>query len=156
MAHSFSNVLVHLVFATWHRTPWLAAGVEPDLHQYLSTVARANGCPALSIGSADDHIHVLCRLARTMTVAKLVELLKSDSSQWMKTALPELHCFAWQLGYGAFSVGRTEVDRVRRYLERQRSHHRDFTYQQEFAILLERHELARERRPAAPPTGGAR
>ena len=121
MAHSLSNILLHVVFSTWQRHPWLRTDLEGALHGYMASTARAVGCACLGIGSADDHVHVLCRLSRTITAAKLVQELKTGSSRWLKTLGGDLSSFGWQEGYGAFSVGRTEIERVRRCLMDQRA-----------------------------------
>jgi putative transposase len=105
MPQSLSLVLVHLVFSTKDRTPFLKPALRPGLHAYLATVARNLECDCFLVGGIEDHIHLAIGLARTTTIAKLVEQLKTASSKWFKTQSPDLAHFSWQRGYGIFSLG---------------------------------------------------
>jgi len=135
MASSFANVIIHIVFSTKHRFPWLTPSVAADLHRYLSGVAAKLGCPALEVGGPDDHVHLLPVLSRTLTIARLVQDLKTGSSAWIKTQSPELACFQWQNGYGAFSVSGADCEAVRRYIRRQPERHRRQTFVDEMREL---------------------
>jgi REP element-mobilizing transposase RayT len=104
MAQSLSNVLVHIIFSTKNRARFIHSELGDELHRYLAKVAREHRCPALKIGGTEDHVHVVCSLGRTVTVAELVQTLKTSTSKWIKTKGPDLRRFAWQSGYGAFSV----------------------------------------------------
>src|ERR1051326_358670 len=105
MPQSLSSILIHLVFSTKLREPFITPAVETELHKYLAAVFRACQSPALSIGGDRDHIHALFALSRTWTVANVVEEVKTSSSKWIKTKGPEFRQFHWQGGYGAFSLG---------------------------------------------------
>lgn len=141
MAQSLSNVLVHLVFSTKHRRPLIDASIENDLHAYLAGIAKRLDCPAHKIGGVEDHVHVACTLARTKTVACLVQELKQASSKWIKTRGEAYRSFAWQDGYGAFSVSQSHLDDLRRYIANQRQHHRQESYQDEFRKTLNRYRI---------------
>lgn len=105
MAQSLSNVLLHLVFSTKNRHPWNNVEIEDELFKYIAGICRELKCPAHKIGAADDHIHIVCSLTRTLSISKLVEEIKTGSSKWIKTKGDRYNGFAWQNGYGAFSIG---------------------------------------------------
>ncbi|MBV6504267.1 MAG: hypothetical protein AKCLJLPJ_02383 [Fimbriimonadales bacterium] len=146
MPQSLSNVLVHLVFSTKDRRPHLPEHVRSELHAYLVGILRNNNCHPLQVGGFDDHVHLLLNLSRTLTIAQLVEHLKTGSSKWLKTKGPDFAGFAWQGGYGAFSVGPTEVERIVRYVQRQEEHHRKVTFQEEFRKLCQEHGVTLDER----------
>ncbi|MBL1149960.1 MAG: IS200/IS605 family transposase [Armatimonadetes bacterium] len=146
MPQSLSNVLVHLVFSTKDRRPNLPEHVRSELHAYLVGILRNNNCHPLQVGGFDDHVHLLLNLSRTLTIAQLVEHLKTGSSKWLKTKGPDFAGFAWQGGYGAFSVGPTEVERIVRYVQRQEEHHRKVTFQEEFRKLCQEHGVTLDER----------
>jgi REP element-mobilizing transposase RayT len=133
---SLSFILIHVVFSTKDRAPLLSSNIRPALHAYLATVARDAECECYRVGGVADHVHLAIRLSRTVTTAKLVEILKTSSSKWLKTQSPELTDFAWQRGYGAFSVGPTDLEALRHYIDRQDEHHRTRTFQEEYRGFL--------------------
>lgn len=141
MPQSLSSVLVHLVFSTKNREPLIRGPVESELHAYSTTVLENAGCPALAMNGTADHVHVLCNLSRVKSIANVVEDLKTSTSKWIKTKGPSYRGFHWQAGYGAFSVSPSSVDRVVRYIERQREHHRTRSFQDEFRVLLNKHGI---------------
>ncbi len=104
MSHSHICCLVHVVFATAERRPAIGQDMQQRLHSYLAGIARENGIPALAVGGAADHVHLLLSMPRTVSVAKAVQLLKSGSSKWVHESFPRSRSFAWQEGYGAFSI----------------------------------------------------
>jgi REP element-mobilizing transposase RayT len=141
MPQSLALLIVHLVFSTKDRQPFLDASVRPSLHGYLATVARNMDCEAYRVGSVADHVHLAIRLSRTVPIAKLVEELKTSSSKWLKTQSAELAMFAWQRGYGAFSVGPSDLDALRAYVDGQEEHHRTRTFQDEFRAFLTKYGI---------------
>jgi len=124
MPRSLAFVLVHVIFSTKDRAPVLDASVRPALYAYLATVARNAKCECYRVGGVADHVHLAVRLSRMTTVAELVEHLKSSSSKWLKTQSPALSKFAWQRGYGAFSVGPADLNALIHYIDTQEMHHR--------------------------------
>lgn len=136
MAQTLTRILLHIVFSTKNREPTIAPSVEPELHKYLGGIARNLGSPALAIGGVADHVHLLVSLSKTLAVAELLQNLKKDSSKWIKTKGPELAAFAWQEGYGAFSIGESQVEALTRYIRTQAEHHRVRTFQDEFRDRL--------------------
>src|ERR1700756_5551709 len=99
MPQSLSLVVIHVIFSTKERRPLLELDIRPKLHAYLATVARNAGCECYRAGGVADHVHLALRLSRTLTIADLIENLKTASSQWLKTQAPGLAAFSWQRGY---------------------------------------------------------
>jgi putative transposase len=141
MAQSLSNVLLHIVFSTKGRRPWIDEGVETELFKYVAGTCRGVGCPSHAIGANDDHIHIACTLGRTITVSKLIEEIKTGSSKWMKAQGLTFAEFSWQNGYGAFSIGQSQLDDLRTYIANQRVHHARASFQDEFRALLVKYEI---------------
>jgi REP element-mobilizing transposase RayT len=141
MAQSLSNVLLHIVFSTKGRQSWIDEGIEKELFQYIAGACRNLHCPSHAIDASDDHIHIACTLSRTITISKLIEEIKTESSKWMKTKGPQYAGFAWQNGYGVFSVGQSQLDDLRRYITNQRQHHCTLSFQDEFRATLEKYRV---------------
>lgn len=146
MPQSLSAVLIHLVFSTKHREPWIKPEIEAELHAYLATIFSAQKSPAILIGGDLDHVHALFVLARTQTVASVVEEVKKSSSKWIKTQGKEYEHFQWQAGYGAFSIGQSSVDAVKKYIATQKEHHRHKSMQDEFREFLEKYKVEYDER----------
>ncbi|MEW5977059.1 MAG: IS200/IS605 family transposase [Acidobacteriota bacterium] len=140
MPQSLSKILVHLVFSTKNREPWIESSLRPRLHAYQVGILENLRCPSLQIGGTADHVHILLLLARTMAVSEVVEEVKKSFSKWMKAE--GVRVFAWQAGYGAFSVGESQAKAVLRYVQQQEDHHRKLTFQEEFRRLLEKYRVA--------------
>jgi putative transposase len=137
MPQSLSRVLVHLVFSTKNREPFIAPEHRSRTFAYLAGTLNAIDCPAVTVGGVADHVHLLFVLARTRALSKAVEEVKKESSKWAKAAV---HAgFYWQTGYGAFSVSPSNVPRVVEYIANQEAHHRELTFQDELRELLRRH-----------------
>ena len=146
MPQSLSSILIHLVFSTKHRERLIYASIEPELHAYLAAVFHECKSPALAIGGHEDHIHALFALSRSATVADVVEEVKKRSSKWIKTKDETLRQFQWQAGYGAFSIGRSNVAALRRYIAGQKEHHRRRTFRDELVTLLRQYEVEYDER----------
>ena len=147
MAQSLAEILIHVIFSTKGRTPYFRDRVLRDeMHRFLGGVLKGFDCPSLIVGGAEDHVHVLCQLARTRAQASVVKELKRASSIWLKTKAPELQDFAWQAGYGAFSVAHSQIEPLRKYIAGQEEHHRNVSFQEEYRQFLNRHEIAFDER----------
>ena len=146
MPQSLSYLLTHIVFSTKDRAPVLDATVRPALHAYLATVARNVDCECFRVGGVADHVHLAVRLSRTITMAKLIEELKTSSSKWLKTQSPALAAFAWQRGYGAFSVGPYDLNALLHYIDTQEEHHRTRTFQDEYRAFLTKYGIEYDER----------
>ncbi|MEX0774838.1 MAG: IS200/IS605 family transposase [Phycisphaeraceae bacterium] len=142
MPQSLAKVLLHLVFSTKHRQPFLeSASVRPALNAYVVGILANLDCPSLIANCVQDHIHVLFRLSRTVSIAAVVEEVKKSSSAWLKTQDVGLRNFYWQSGYAAFSVSQSSVSQVTRYIAGQEEHHRRLSFQEELRLLFRKHEV---------------
>ncbi|MBK7003145.1 MAG: IS200/IS605 family transposase [Rhodoferax sp.] len=141
MPQSLSYLLTHIVFSTKNRAPVLDTTVRPTLYAYLATVTRNVDCECLRVGGVADHVHLAIRLSRTITMAQLVEELKTASSKWLKIQSPALASFAWQRGYGAFSVGPSDLHVLLHYIDTQEEHHRTRTFQEEYRAFLNKYGI---------------
>jgi putative transposase len=137
---SLANVLIHLIFSTKNREPFLGdLELRHGIHAYLTGALQNLECPALTIGGVADHVHILCQLSRKIAIADLVEEVKTGSSKWIKSIEHAVPSFHWQSGYAVFSVSQSNASRVRRYITDQETHHRKRTFQDELRAFLRRH-----------------
>jgi len=136
MPQSLSSILIHLIFSTKNREPFITPVIEAELHPYMATIFRGLKSPSLAINGTDDHVHILFSLARVITIADLLEEVMTETSKWIKTKGPEFRNFHWQRGYGAFSIGQSQVEDVKRYIHAQKEHHRRLTFQDEYRLFL--------------------
>lgn len=142
MPQSLSAVYVHLIFSTKNRAVWLRDDeLRSELHSYLGRVSKELGCTPVFVGGVEDHVHVVARLARTISQSEWVKEVKRVSSAWVKKRSPGMREFGWQGGYGVFSVSASKIDAVREYVERQEEHHRKVSFQDEFRSFLRRYDV---------------
>jgi putative transposase len=146
MSQSLSNIILHVIFSTKSRHPWIKNELRPTTHAYIAGVVRECGCEAYRVGGVDDHIHIALRLSRTISVSNLVREVKSSSSKWLKTQAPNLGKFSWQQGYGAFSVGMSQKDALVSYIDNQEEHHRAHTFQDEYRNFLQKYGIVYDER----------
>ncbi len=135
MPSTHLSLLYHLIFSTKRRLPWITESWEGRLHSYLGGILRGLGGVAEGIGGTDDHIHILASLKANHCLAEVLRELKSESSQWIHEVIG-ITKFEWQVGYGAFTVGRAEAAHIQRYIREQREHHRKKTFQEEYLEFL--------------------
>ncbi len=141
MPQSLSNILLHIVFSTKNRIDLIQPEIEKDLHAYMATIFSNESCPILIINGTSNHIHALCRLERTVTVAHLLEMVKKGSSKWIKTQGNEFADFAWQAGYGAFSIGASNIEALKHYIQNQKQHHQTLSFEDEYRALLKKYNI---------------
>jgi REP element-mobilizing transposase RayT len=147
MSQSLSQVYLHIVFSTKDRRPFLSdINLRKATHAYLAGICRNHDSPAVIIGGVEDHVHVLCRMGRTITIADLIRELKRESSKWVKEQSAKLGLFHWQAGYGAFSVSPSHVEPLKTYIATQEDHHRRETFQDEFRRLLKKYGIEYDER----------
>jgi putative transposase len=133
MAHKYPNILIHLVFSTKNRRDLIPNELLIVLWKYLAVIGRNHKIPVLAAGGTANHVHVLIALPSDASAAKAVQVLKAYSSRWMG----EHHIdFAWQEGYGAFSVSASHLPVVVKYIQNQRQHHARRSFEEEFLALL--------------------
>jgi len=141
MPQSLSKVILHIVFSTKNREPWLDSAVRPRMHAYLATICRNVGADFMRVGGVADHVHIVTTLPRTISQAQLIEQMKKASSKWIKALDARYRGFFWQRGYGAFSVSPSQLDSVLEYVSKQQEHHRTRTFQEEYRELLRQHRV---------------
>ena len=147
MPQSLAKILVHTVFSTKDRRPFLRdRGLREECHRYLGGILGRLECQPLIVGGVEDHLHCLFALARTCQPSEVVKEVKRGSALWIKEREPSLAGFAWQNGYGMFSIGFSQVDPLRRYIAGQEEHHRRVPFEEEFRTLLRRYEIAFDER----------
>jgi REP element-mobilizing transposase RayT len=129
------------VYSTKNRHPWISQKDAPALYAYQAGIFREWDSPALLIGGADDHVHALFSLSKNHALKKIVEEVKKSSSKWMKIDGPGIAEFYWQAGYAAFSVSLSNVEQVKRYIDKQWTQHRKMTFQDELRALFKRHQI---------------
>jgi putative transposase len=139
MPQSLSNVLLHVIFSTRNREPWLHRDVRSRIHAYLASICRDLGAEFVHIGGVADHVHIVSSLPRIVTPAQMIEQIKKTSSKWIKGLDPHYRGFFWQRGYGVFSVSPSQLEVVLKYVDEQREHHRTRTFQDEYRELLRKH-----------------
>jgi REP element-mobilizing transposase RayT len=136
MAQTLVSQLMHVVFSTKHRSPLIRPEIEPALFPYLGGIARQFGSRCLAVNGTEDHVHLLVSLAKTIALSDLVREIKKGSSAWMREKWATPQRFRWQEGYGAFSVSRSNVPAVERYIASQKAHHRRVSFEDEYLALL--------------------
>jgi len=142
LSQSLAKILVHVVFSTKDRRPFLRDKMlREELHHHLGGILNQLGCQPVIVGGVEDHVHVLCALSRTVTAAEMVKEVKRGSAVWLKARGPDLSDFAWQSGYGIFSVGFSQLKTVRDYIARQEEHHRKVSFQDELREFLRRYDI---------------
>ena len=142
MSQSLSKILVHTVFSTKERKPFLRdQTLREELHHYIGGILINLECQSIIVGGVDDHVHILCVLSRTCDAAAMVKEVKRGSSLWLKTKDAGMENFAWQKGYGIFSIGFSQIPQLRDYIAEQDRHHRKLPFQDEFRQLLRRYSV---------------
>lgn len=128
MPGTYTNIVLHFVFSTKRRDPWITPDLEPRLFPFIGGIIRDEQGSLLCIGGMPDHVHLLVKWRTDTTIADLMREVKSRSSGWVHATWPDRKAFAWQEGYAAFSVSRSVEDKVRHYIQTQKEHHasRDF------------------------------
>jgi putative transposase len=142
MPQSYTCLHYHLVFSTKDRAPQITADIRPRLWEYMGgTVRGLRGIP-IQIGGVEDHVHLLVTLRQDVALADFLRQLKAASSRWIHDTFPHAGAFAWQSGYGAFTVSHSAVDAVKAYILKQEEHHKTQSFQEEFLAMLIKHGIA--------------
>ena len=145
MAHTFANLLTHIIFSTKDRQPLLSRDFKPDLLAYMGGIVRELQGKCVASNSMPDHIHMLLWLPPSMAIAEAMRILKTNSSRWARQKSGS-HGFAWQTGYGAFSVSQSNAASVVKYIREQQTHHRHITFQEEFISFLKKNGVPYDER----------
>ena len=146
MPQSLVSLNVHVVFSTKSREPFIDADLAPRLYGHMGGILRNTGSVLLAIGGVADHVHLLVSLGRQSCIADLVRDVKSNSSGWVHETFPDRTRFAWQSGYGAFTVSKSVIERVKAYIAVQEEHHKKETFREEYLRFLREHGLEYDER----------
>ena len=144
MSRTFTNLLTHIVFSTKDREPLIVPAVKAELFAYLGGLTRELKGKAYGINGTTDHVHMLISLPANVSVSEAMRFIKSNSSGWVHDKWQR--AFAWQLGYGAFSVSKSNVPEVLKYIAKQEAHHRRISFRDEFVDFLQKHEIQYDKR----------
>jgi putative transposase len=139
MAHSFTNLLYHIVFATKQREPCLCKDVRTHVYAYMTGVIKKKGGIPFLINGIEDHVHILAKLRPDRPLSQVVCDIKAASSGWIHKEVADLPAFAWQTGYSAFTVSQSQMERVRNYIANQEEHHARMPFVDELRGLLKAH-----------------
>ncbi|MHC4715964.1 MAG: IS200/IS605 family transposase [Planctomycetota bacterium] len=139
MAHTLTKILVHCVFSTKERRPFISDDLDGRLNEYAAGIARNHDMHLIRAGGTSDHRHLLLQFRPTVCISDGVRILKSNASKWVHETFDGLSTFAWQSGYAAFSVSQSAAARVVAYIDGQEQHHKRLTFQEELIALLDRH-----------------
>ena len=136
MAQSLSKIYVHLIFHIKSTSPFLKVEDLPRVHAYLAQLVKDTGCIDIKIGGTEDHVHLLFLLSKDESLSHVVEEVKRNSSRWIKRVDSHYGTFAWQNGYGAFSVSQSVVKRTKEYISNQSEHHKKVSFADEYRAFL--------------------
>jgi len=136
MANTYTCLHYHVLFSTKNRERWLVPEIEQRVWRFIGGIARAHRMTALQVGGVEDHIHALITAPPTIAPCQIAQFLKGDSSKWIHEEFSALRNFGWQDGYAAFTVSKSDIPRVIRYIQNQRAHHRKKTFQEEYLEFL--------------------
>jgi REP element-mobilizing transposase RayT len=139
MPQSLHVLSAHIIFSTKERRSWLTRDIRERVWAYQSRILQNLECKSITIGGVADHVHVLCNLTKKFPTVKVLEILKKDSSKFVKTLGPGLRDFHWQDGYGLFSVSPSHFDAVKKYILDQEEHHKKETFQEEYLRILKKY-----------------
>ena len=141
MANSYICCYVHYIFSTKNRVNIITPDLQKRLWPFLGGIARDNNMKARAIGGTENHIHILLSLPSTQTIAKGIQLIKGGSSKWVKDTFRDCQSFAWQDGYGAFSISMSLIDKTIAYINNQKEHHKTLSFEEEYIAFLEKYGI---------------
>ena len=146
MPQSLAKIYLHIIFSTKNRQKLIKPEIEIELYKYIAGILRNLDCAAIKISGTSDHLHILNTLSRTISVSKMIGLLKKDSSKWLKLKGNDFKNFHWQNGYGVFSVSHLKVNSVKKYIENQQEHHKKKSFKEEYLEFLKEYTLEYDER----------
>lgn len=141
MANTYSSLFYHIVFSTKNRANLITPEIEDRVWAYIGGIARKHGLSALQVGGIENHVHALTMAKPVHSPSQIAQWLKGESSKWIHETFPGLSAFAWQDGYGVFSVSKSNVPEVIEYIKNQREHHKKQTFEDEYISLLKLHGI---------------
>jgi REP element-mobilizing transposase RayT len=141
MGQSLAQNYIHIIFSVKNRKPLIHESIEQELFQYIGGLCKNLESTPLEVGGYKNHIHILCTLSKKLPLATLIQKVKSRSSKWIKPKGPEYKNFYWQNGYGAFSISSSKVESVRSYIKKQKEHHRNMSFEEEYKDMLKENNV---------------
>jgi putative transposase len=139
MPGTYSKILLHIVFSTKHREPWITPGIAARLYPYIGGIVRTERGLLYDIGGVEDHVHIYLRWRPDGSISDLMRAVKARSSMWIHAEFPALREFAWQEGYSVFSVSKSQEEVVKRYIAGQAEHHKKEDFKSELLRMLRAH-----------------
>ena len=146
MAQTLVSLMVHVIFSTKNREPFITPDIEPELFAYVGGILKNHESHLLDAGGTADHVHLLISQSKNVSTSSLMKDVKKDSSSWIKTKGRQFRNFHWQEGYGAFSIGRSEIPVLRKYIASQKEHHRKRSFQEELIDFVDEYGIAYDER----------
>ena len=146
MGQTLVQNYIHITFSTKNRMRFIKQHRQEAIFSYLASLCNKKKCQVIKVGGYEDHIHILCLLAKDITLVDLMRFIKTNSSKWIKGKYPELEFFSWQEGYGSFSINPQQVEVVVKYIENQNNHHANISYQEEFLAFLKKYNVKYDER----------
>jgi len=146
MSDSYTNLLYRILFSTKDRRPQITPEYEVRLYDYIGGVIRSAGGISMELNGTADHIHLLAKLRPDRALSDVLRDLKANASGWMHDVFSSLKNFSWQRGYGASTVSQSHVERVRRYISRQKEHHHKISFREEFLEFLRENGIEHDER----------
>jgi REP element-mobilizing transposase RayT len=146
MSHTYTNLIHYFVFGTYERRPLLTTDIRKDVFAYIGGILRELDSPPLIINGMPDHVHILAQCGAAHSCEELMRVVKTNSSRWIHQKWPQHKTFAWQRGYGAFSVSRSGVPAAVKYINEQEKHHARVDFREEFLKLLRAHQVTCDER----------
>jgi putative transposase len=146
VASTYTNLLYHLVFSTKDRRSLITPALRAELYPYIGGIVHHERGVLLEIGGMPDHVHLVTKFRADVSVAEMLRLIKANSSKWANERRDLTDGFAWQTGYGAFSVSESQRPALRSYVQNQEEHHRRLSFKEEFRALLDKHGIAYDER----------
>ena len=144
MSGKFLYCPIHFVWSTAKREPMIDPIWKDRLYSYIGGILKAQNAKLICAGGVSDHVHLLVSMPSTITIADLVNVMKSNSSKWVHRTFPKSRSFAWQEGYGGFAVSKSAEKDVIDYIKNQEHHHHDRDFKKEFVAMLDKHEVEYE------------
>ena len=142
MAQSLSQLFIHIVFRNKNKGVKIEDVTSKELYAYMGAIIKDNGSIPIIINGTDDHIHILCIMSKNISLSKLVEEIKRHSSRWIKTKDERYKNFSWQGGYGGFSVSSSMHDKTKKYIQKQKEHHKRMTFNDEYLMFLKEYGVS--------------
>jgi len=141
MGRTYTSLTYHLVFSTKYRRKIIRPDFKESLYQYIGGIIREKKGVLLEIGGIEDHVHLMAGIPSTMAVSDMLRFIKSNSSGWVNETKKTTETFAWQPGFGAFTVSHSQKPALQTYIRNQRQHHQKRSFEDEFLAILANHDI---------------